>query len=57
MSNPTLRKQQAQVNAELIGKRARCVRSSERFTVLDEAVRLGERMSDLLYDIEREPVS
>lgn len=50
----SLRRRQTLINAELIGERAKCVRSSPRFKQLDKAVTHGEAMIDLLYDLERE---
>jgi hypothetical protein len=54
----TLRRQQAVINADLIARRAKLVPGTDEYSVVDQAVKLGERISDHLYDLERnyEPV-
>lgn len=52
----TLRRQQTLINADLIKRRADAVPGTPEYYVLDQAVKLGEQLSDRLYDIEKEKV-
>lgn len=50
----TLRRQQALINAELIKRRAELVPGTDDYYVVDQAVKLGEQLSDRLYQIEKD---
>lgn len=49
----TLRRQQALINADLIKRRAELVPGTDEYSVVDQAVKLGEQLSDHLYDLEK----
>ncbi len=53
MADNSLRRQQAAINAELIARRAELVPGTDEYYIVDQAINLGEKLSDHLYDLER----